>query len=325
MKAVLCTGFTGPEGLEIGEADEPVPATDEILFDVHAASVSYMDYLLISGGYQMRPETPFVPGTEAAGIVVEVGSAVTRFKPGDRVAWCGWTGGFGERAVGKEWRSAIVPDGAEFVPAATVIHNYGTAYYALVLRARLKAGETVFVTGASGGVGLACVDVAHHLGARVIAGVSSDEKAEFVREHGADEAINYGTGDLRSSIKSLTDGRGVDVCVENIGGATFETMARLMAWGGRLMPIGFTSGEIPKVAMNLPLLKNYSIVGVFMGAWSEKFKEESAQCNETIMAWLAEGHINPYVDRVLPLEGVAQAMAAIAERTVRGRTVLTLK
>lgn len=325
MKAVLCTDFVGPEGLEIGEADEPVPAADEILFDVHAASVSYMDYLIISGGYQMRPETPFVPGTEAAGIVADVGSAVTRFKPGDRVAWCGWTGGFGERAVGKEWRSAILPDEVEFAPASTVIHNYGTAYYALVLRAQLKAGETIFVTGASGGVGLACVDVARHLGARVIAGVSSDEKAAFVRERGADETINYGGSDLRASIKSLTDGRGVDVCVENIGGETFETMARLMAWGGRLMPIGFTGGQIPKVAMNLPLLKNYSIVGVFMGAWSEQFKEQSIQCSATLMDWLAQGHINPYVDRVLPLERVKEAMTAIAERTVRGRTVLALR
>lgn len=325
MKAVLCTDFIGPKGLEVGEAEEPVPADDEVLFDVHAASVSYMDYLMISGGYQMRPDTPFVPGTEAAGIVTRVGDSVTRFKPGDRIAWCGWTGGFGERAVGKEWRCALIPDGADFAPASTVIHNYGTAYYALVLRAGLKAGETVFVTGASGGVGLACLDVARHLGARVIAGVSSDAKAEFVRAHGAAEAINYGSADLRDSIKGLTDGRGVDVCVENIGGATFEAMARLMAWGGRLMPIGFTSGDIPKVAMNLPLLKNYSIVGVFMGAWFEQFKEESAQCTATLMQWLAAGHITPFVDQVLPLERVDEAMTAIAERTVRGRNVLALR
>ncbi|HUT47940.1 MAG TPA: NADPH:quinone oxidoreductase family protein [Alphaproteobacteria bacterium] len=325
MKAVLCTDFIGTEGLEIAEIDAPVPEPEEILVDVHAASVSFMDYLMVSGGYQMRPELPYVPGTESAGVVVAVGDKVTQFKPGDRVACCDWIGGFAERMTSKEWKAVKLPDGVEFAAASTILHNYTTAYYALIERARLKAGETLLVTGASGGVGLAVVDVGRKLGARVIAAVGGADKAAFVRDYGAAETIDYAAEDLRDRVKELTDGAGVDVCFENLGGATFQTMARLMNWGGRLMPIGFASGAIPDVPMNLPLLKNYSIVGVFTGAWTERFREESRRANETIMEWLRAGEIRPHIDRELPLERVAEAMQAIADRTVRGRIVLKVR
>jgi NADPH:quinone reductase len=254
MKAVLCSTFTGPDDLRVGEIEEPKPADDEILIDVHAASVSFMDHLLVSGLYQMRPSTPFAPGTEAAGIVVTVGEKITRFQPGDRVACGNWTGGYAERMVAKEWKSVRLPAGVAFETAATVWHNYGTAYYALVDSARARHGETVFITGAAGGVGLAAVDLARHLGLCVIAGVGSDDKADLVRRYGACDVINYRRENLRERIKSITGGEGVDICFDNVGGTIFEQMARLMKWGGRLMPIGFTSGQIPSVPMNLPLL-----------------------------------------------------------------------
>ncbi|MFT3803249.1 MAG: NADPH:quinone oxidoreductase family protein [Burkholderiaceae bacterium] len=322
MKAVLCNALTGPEDLCIGEVEEPRPAPDEILIDVHAASVTFMDNLIISGLYQLRPPTPFVPGTEAAGVVVAVGDRVTKFRPGDRVACGSWTGSYAERMVAKESKSVLLPAGVTFETAATVWHNYGTAYYALTEGARAQPGETAFVTGAAGGVGLAAVDLARHLGLRVIAGVGSDDKKALPRRYGACDVINYRTEDLRDRIRSITDGEGVDIGFDNIGGTVFEQMTRLMRWGGRLMPVGFTSGRIPSVPMNLPLLKNYSIVGIFAGAWAEKFPEQVARMNDTLTQWLADGKIRPHIDRVLPLERIKEAMRAVADRTVQGRIVL---
>jgi NADPH:quinone reductase len=322
---VLCNAFTGAEDLHVREINAPKPAGDEILIEVHAASVSFMDHLMVSGLYQMRPPTPFVPGTEAAGIVVAVGEKVTRFQPGDRVACGSWTGGYAERMVARESKSVRLPAGVAFETAATVWHNYGTAYYALAEGARAQRGETVFVTGAAGGVGLAAVDLARHLGLRVVAGVGSDDKAALVRDYGASDVINYRSEDLRARIKAITAGEGVDIFFDNVGGTIFEQMARLMKWGGRMMPIGFTSGQIPSVPMNLPLLKNYSIVGVFAGAWAEKFPEQAARMNDTLAQWLAEGKIRPHIDRVLPLEQVREAMRAVANRTVQGRIVLKIK
>jgi NADPH2:quinone reductase len=325
MKAVLCNSFTGPADLRLSEIAEPKPADDEILIDVHAASVSFMDQLLVSGLYQMRPPLPFVPGTEASGVVVAIGGRVTQFAPGDRVACSSWTGGYAERMIAKESKSVRLPDGVRFEAAATVLHNYGTAYYALVERARAQRGETVFITGAAGGVGLAAVDLGRHLGLRVVAGVGSDDKAALVRSYGASEVINYRSEDLRDRIKLVTSGQGIDIGFDTIGGAILEQMARLMNWGGRLMPIGFTSGAIPSIPMNLPLLKNYAIIGVFVGAWAEKFSAEAARMNDTLMQLLADGHIRPHLDRILPLEDAGEAMHAIANRTVQGRIVLKIR
>ncbi|WLB57278.1 zinc-binding dehydrogenase [Bradyrhizobium japonicum] len=194
-----------------------------------------------------------------------------------------------------------------------------------VERARAQRGETLFVTGAAGGVGLAAVDLGRHLGLRVVAGVGSDDKADLVRGYGASEVINYRSEDLRDRIKSITSGDGIDIGFDNVGGAIFEQMARSMKWGGRLMPIGFTGGEIPQIPMNLPLLKNYAIIGVFVGAWAEKFSAEAARMNDTLMQLLADGKIRPHIDRVLPLEEAGDAMRAIANRTVQGRIVLKIR
>jgi len=272
LRAVLCKGFDGTKALTVGEAPEPHPAPDEVLIDVHAASVSYMDYLMICGGYQMKPALPYVPGTDAAGVIVACGEKVERFRPGDRVTCENWFGGFAERMTAKASKTARLPDNIDFIVGSTLLHIYLTAWYALVDRARLQAGETVLVTGASGGVGLACVELAHLLGARVVAAVGGAAKVSIVREYGADEVIDYSREDVRDRVKAFTRGEGLDVCVENVGGSLFTTLARLMRWNGRLMPIGFAGGEVPSLPMNLPLLKNYSIVGVFTGAWTERFR-----------------------------------------------------
>jgi NADPH2:quinone reductase len=325
MRAVLCSDFDGIKALSVGEAAEPSPAADEVLIDVHAASVSYMDYLMICGGYQMRPPLPYVPGTDAAGVVVACGEKVRRFRPGDRVACENWFGGFAERMITKASKTAHLPANVDFIAGSTVLQVYLTAWYALVDRGRLQAGETVLVTGAAGGVGLACVELAHLLGARVIAAVGGAAKAAVVRGYGAEDVIDYSCEDLRERVKALTGGEGVDVCIENVGGTIFTTLARLMRWNGRLMPIGFAGGEVPSLAMNLPLLKNFSIVGVFTGAWTERFPDQSARAADTVMTWVGAGKLHPRIDRVLPLERAAEAMSAISERSVQGRIVLQVR
>lgn len=325
MRAVLCNAFDGIEALSVGETQEPSPASDEVMIDVHAASVSYMDYLMTCGGYQMRPALPYVPGTDAAGIVVAVGENVERFRPGDRVACTSWYGGYAERMTAKASRTALLPANVDFVTGSTVLHCYRTAWYALVERAAVQSGETVLVTGAAGGVGLACVEVARLLGARVIGAVGSAAKAPVVRDYGAEAVIDYSSEDIRERVKALTNGEGIDVCVENVGGALFAAIARLMRFNGRLLPIGFTSGEIPTLPMNLPLLKNYSVVGLFAAAWSERFPARAMHVTDTVMSWISEGKLRPRVDRVLPLEQAAEAMRAIQDRSVQGRIVLQVR
>ena len=322
MKAMLCHAFDGPDALELGEAPAPVPAADEVLIAVDSAAVNFMDLLMTQGGYQLRPDLPYVPGTDAAGTVVEVGAGVTEYSPGDRVVGTGWYGAFAERMAVKQWRCTGVPEEVDLKTASTVAQGYLTAWYSLVEQAGLQPGETLFVTGAAGGVGLATVDVGRMLGARVIAGIGDDAKADIVRRYGASEVINLRTEDLRSRIKELTDGNGVDVCFEMLGGETFLTMGRLMAWNGRLMPIGFVAGEIPALPMNLPLLKNYAVVGAFVGAWNDRCPEESAAAQQKVVDLVAEGRLTPHVDRVLPLAEAAEAMRLVADREVQGRVVL---
>jgi NADPH2:quinone reductase len=325
MRAVLCTAFEGIKSLTIGETSAPCPKSDEVLIDVYAASVSYMDYLMVSGGYQMRPNLPYVPGTDAAGLVVAVGSQVDRFRPGDRVTCEGWYGGFAEQMSAKASRTGRLPDNVDFSVGSTVLHIYMTAYYSLAHRARVEPGETVLVTGASGGVGLACVELARLLGARVIGAVGSAAKASIVRDYGAEAIIDYSKEDVRDRVKALTSGEGIDVCIDNVGGGLFGMLARLMRWNGRLLPIGFAGGEVPSLPMNLPLLKNFSIVGVFTGAWADRFPDQSSRATEKLLQWVSEGKLRPHIDRVLPLEHAAEAMGAIANRSVAGRIVLTVR
>ena len=217
MRAVFCNAFDGVKALTFDEAPEPSPRPNEVLVEVHAASVSYMDYLMACGA-TMRPQLPYVPGTDAAGIVVAVGDDVDRFRPGDRVACEGWHGAFAERMAVKASRTALLPDSVDFIAGSTLLHMYLTAYYALVIRAQVKPGETVLVTGAAGGVGMACVEMARLLNTRIIAAVGSPAKADVVRDRGA-EVIDYSTEDVRDRVKALTGGEGVDVCIDNVGGS----------------------------------------------------------------------------------------------------------
>lgn len=325
MQAVICRSFDGPEALEIGSFADPAPGRGEILVEVHAAAVSFMDALMVSGRYQLRPATPFVPGSDAVGVVADVGPDVTRFRRGDRVACTRYVGAHAELMVVGEREAVHIPDGVPFEQAATLLYAYGTAYYALVDRARLRAGESLFVTGAAGGVGLAVVDLGRHLGARVIAGIGADEKAALVRDYGAAETINYTGERLRDRIMAITSGKGVDVCLDMVGGEVFDQMTRLMAWDGRLLPIGFTSGAIPSVPMNLPLLKNYSIVGVFYGASMQHDPKRTGAMFETIMRLVADGELRGCAQQVMPLGEVRAAMRAIADRSVQGRIVLKLR
>ncbi|MGI3169378.1 NADPH:quinone oxidoreductase family protein [Pseudooceanicola sp. C21-150M6] len=322
MKAVMCTAFDGPEALRIGTLPDPEPASDEVLVEVQAASVSFMDLLMISGGYQLRPDLPYVPGTDAAGVARAVGADVAHIRPGDRVIGTGWHGAYAERMVVKGWRCNRLPEGVDMVDGSTVAHTYATAHYALKLRAGLQAGEWLLVTGAAGGVGLAAVDMGRMMGARVIACVSRAEKAGIVRDYGAAEVIVLEEDNLRDRVKEITGGRGVDVCFEMLGGETFLTLARVMAWNGRLMPIGFAGGEIPKLPMNLPLLKNYSVVGVFIGAWNDHDPGPANRAVDDVLAEIAAGRLTPKVDRVLPLEDARRAMELVQDRAVQGRVVL---
>ena len=325
MRAILCDSFAGVEALRLGEIEGPRVAAGHILVDVHAASVSFMDCLMVAGKYQMRPPTPFVPGTDAAGIVSAVGDGVTRFKPGDRVACGGWVGAYAEQLTAPENWAARLPPSVDFVTGSSVRHCYGTAYYGLVVCAKLQPGETVFVTGAAGGVGLAVVDLARHLGARVIAGVGSSDKAAIVRTHGASDVVEYAHEDVRDRIKAITGGRGVDVFFDVLGGDVFTTMTRLMNWGGRMLPVGFASGAIPSVPMNLPLLKNYSIVGVYWGAWSERHPQASVAADEQLFDWVARGKLTPHVGAVLPMDQFRTAMELVQERKAQGRVVLRIR
>ncbi|MEL6683809.1 MAG: NADPH:quinone oxidoreductase family protein [Pseudomonadota bacterium] len=324
MRAILCTRFGGADALTIGEAPEPIPEADEVLIDVRAAAVSFMDKLMTEGSYQLKPDLPYVPGTDAAGIVREVGRDVTGFAPGDRVVGQMWYGSYAERAVTKHWKCTKVPDGVDFTAASTVLHNYMTAYHALIHRCALQPKETLLVTGATGGVGLATVDMGAMLGARVIAGTGDISKEELLKEAGAEAVVNTRDGDLRTQIKTLTGGQGLDVCFELIGGDTFQQLARSMRWGGRIAPIGFVSGEIPHLPMNLPLLKGFSVVGVFEGAWAEKFPKEASETADKIMRWIADGHLHPRIDRVVPLDQAADALRALGDRRVIGRIVLEI-
>lgn len=325
MKAILCTAFGTEGNLRFGVVPDLAPGPRDIVVDVHAAAVGFMDLLMAQGKYQMKPDLPYVPGTDAAGVVRAVGSEVTRFRIGDRVACGGWYGAWAEQMLAEEDSASVLPAGVDFATGAAFRYAYGTAHYALVTMARLQPGEVLFVSGAAGGVGLAAVDLGRHLGARVIAGVSTREKAVTAREYGAADTVVYGEEDLRDRLRELTGGRGIDVCIDNVGGRIFDTMSRLMNWGGRLLPIGFTSGEIPSLPANLPLLKNYAVQGAFWGAWAQRFPRESAAADEKLLRLIARGELRPCVSRLLPWEDHALALAALAARQAQGRIVLQVR
>ena len=322
MRAVICRSFDGIDALKWGEFADPVPGPGQVLVDVHAAALSFMDTLMVAGRYQMKPALPFVPGSDAAGVVLAVGDGVHSVGVGDRVACSHWHGGMAERMVVPEWGVVKLPDNVGFEIGSTVRYAYGTAHYALETRAQLRPGETVFVSGAAGGVGMAAVDLARRIGATVIAGTSMATKGEVARQQGATHAINYSCEPVRDRLLELTQGRGVDVFFDNVGGSLFSTVSRVMAWGGRILPIGFTSGEVPSLAMNLPLLKNYSVVGCYWGAWLEREPHSSRAAHEQLFAAVAQGTLRPQVSDVLPMASFADGLQRLARRQATSRIVL---
>ena len=322
MKAVLCRKFCPPDELELVDLPEPKAAPGEAVVRIKAAALNFFDTLIIAGKYQHKPPFPFSPAAEFSGIVESVGPGVTDVAPGDRVmANTGW--GAAREAVAVPANILVkVPDGLDFDRAAGLTVTYGTTLYALRIRAGLKPGETLVVLGASGGTGLATVEIGKVMGARVIACASSDEKLEFARRHGAVETVNYASEDLRAALKRFGGEHGIDVVYDPVGGPYAEPAVRSMAWDGRYLVIGFAAGEIPKLPLNLVLLKNCDIRGVAWGAWVARAPQLQRELMRDIVMWAAQGKISAHVHATYPLANIAAALKAIADRKVMGKIVL---
>ena len=322
MKAVLCTSYGPPDSLVVEDIASPVAGPGEAVITVKAASVNFPDVLIIENKYQLKPPLPFSPGSELAGIVKAVGDGVTHVKAGDRVMAITGYGAFAEEVKVDGKRLLPIPPAMDFTTAAAFGLTYGTSEHALVDRGALKAGETLLVLGAAGGVGLAAIEIGKILGARVIACASTDDKLAVCRAHGADETINYATEDLRERIKALTGGTGPDVVYDPVGGAYTEMALRSIAWRGRLLVVGFAAGDIPKIPLNLTLLKGCSIVGVFWGDWARREPTHFAEAMARLAGWHADGRLKPHVSETFPLERAADALKLMAARKVTGKVVL---
>ena len=324
MKAVVCKAWGPPESLVVEDRAPLEAAPGMVVVSVKAANVKFSDTLIIANKYQTKPELPFVPGGEVAGVVKAVGAGVTDWKVGDRVSAQSASGGYAEEVSVEADRLQAVPDGCDYASAAGLTSTYGTSYYALTDRGQLKAGETLLVLGASGGVGLAAVEIGKALGAKVIACASSAEKLAVCQEHGADETINYNTEDMRARVKAITKGKGLDVVYDPVGGDYSELALRDMAWGGRFLVIGFAAGPIPKISLNLALIKGCSIVGVWMGAMTKRDPAQRLIISREMWQLYADGKIKPHVWGSYPLAKAADALNAIGGRQVAGKVVLTM-
>ena len=323
MKAVLCTQFGGPETLELADIESPVAGPGEVVVAVRAAGLNFFDTLIIQNKYQFKPDLPFSPGAEIAGEVMSLGDGVEGIQVGDRVmAYSVWGGVRAEIAISQDAVIAM-PDGLDFVTAAGLIVTYGTSLHALQDRADLQPGETLAVLGASGGVGQAAVEIGKAMGARVIACASSDDKLEFCRTLGADEMLNYTNEDLKTRLKELTDGKGVDVIYDPVGADLAEPALRAIGWKGRFLVVGFAGGGIPKIPLNLALLKGCQIVGVFWGDHLVREPDRHRANMAQLLDWVVEGKIKPHIHKVYPLEETADALLAIARREVRGKVIVT--
>ncbi len=323
MKAVVCRRHGPPETLAIEELPSPTPGPGEVVVRMKAASLNFPDVLIIQDKYQLKPPLPFSPGSELAGVIERVGEGVRGVKAGDRVLAVTGYGAFAEEVKVEASRLVPIPEGMDFTTGAAFLLTYGTCDHGLRDRGRLAPGETLLVLGAAGGVGIAAIEVGKALGARVIACASSGEKLAVCRQHGADATIDYAHEDLRDRIKQLTDGKGVDVVLDPVGGPTTELALRSTAWRGRLLVVGFAAGEIPRIPLNLTLLKGCSISGVFWGDFARRepaaFRESVAQLGR----WYALGKLRPHVSATLPLEQAKDALERMASRSVVGKLVLT--
>lgn len=322
MRAIHCEKLGGPEDLVLTEADDPQPAPGEVLIEVRAAGVNFPDTLIIAGRYQFQPPLPFSPGSEVAGVIAAVGEGVSALSVGDRVAASFLFGGFVERICVPAERVVRLPDGVSFEAGASFPMVYGTSLYALKDRARLQAGETLLVLGAAGGVGLAAVDIGRQMGARVIAAASTPEKLALCQKYGAEAVINYREEDLKKRVKALTNGRGADVIYDPVGGPASEQALRACAWEGRFLVVGFAAGAIPKIPLNLVLLKSCQMVGVFWGAFTMRDPAANAQNTRHILEQMATGGFTPHIHARYSLDEAARALQDITARRVMGKIVL---
>ncbi|PYE22580.1 NADPH:quinone reductase-like Zn-dependent oxidoreductase [Paraburkholderia silvatlantica] len=321
MRAIRCNQYGPPDSLTLEDSPDLVPGPGQVVIDVKAAAVNFPDVLIIENKYQMKPPLPFTPGAELAGVVRAAGEGV-KLAPGMRVVAYVGTGAFAEQALADASACVALPEGADFATAAAFTLAYGTSHHAVVDRAALRAGETMLVLGAAGGVGLAAVEIGKVLGARVIAAASSEEKLEVCRRFGADATINYSTEDLRERIKALTDGNGPDVIYDPVGGEYAEPAFRSIGWRGRYLVVGFANGEIPRLPLNLALLKGASLVGVFWGDFARREPQRNAAAFAQMMGWIGEGKLKPYVSKRYRLADTAQALKDMASRKVTGKIVI---
>jgi len=324
MKAVVCKQFGPPDALVLEDLPSPRAGPGEVVVQVKAASVNFPDVLIIQNKYQFKPPLPFSPGSELAGVVKEVGGGVQNVRPGDKVIAFTTYGAFAEEVKTEASRLVSLPEAMTFETGAAFLLTYGTTDHALRDRGALKAGETLLVLGASGGVGLAAIQIGKALGARVIACASSEDKLAVCRDHGADATINYGSEDLRERVKALTEGRGADVVYDPVGGPYSEPAFRSIAWRGRHLVVGFAAGEIPKLPLNLALLKGAAVVGVFWGDFARREGKRFADSVRQLAQWYREGRLKPHVSQTFPLERAAEALKLMAARQVKGKLVLTV-
>jgi NADPH2:quinone reductase len=322
VKAILCERFGTPDELVLADIADPVPGPGQVVAKVEAVGLNFFDTLIIAGKYQTKPAFPFSPGGEFAGVVETAGPGVSGFVPGDRVMGYTNFNALRERTAVAADNIVKIPAKLDFDRAAALTITYGTAYYALQYRAGLRSGETLAVLGASGGVGLAALEVGRIMAARVIACASSDDKLKFARVHGADETINYEAENLREALKRLGDEHGVDVVFDPVGGDYSEAALRSLAWGGRHLVVGFAAGSIPKIALNLVLLKSCSVIGVFWGAWVRHETEQYKQTLRELAAWCAEGKLSCHIQQVFPLAQTPAALHALANRAVMGKLIV---
>jgi NADPH2:quinone reductase len=322
MKAVVCQAWGLPDTLTVQELPDPQAAAGQVVIDVKAASVNFPDVLIVQGKYQFKPELPFIPGSEVAGVIRSVADDVTTFKAGDKVIAFTSTGGFGQQLVAPVPALMPMPPGMDFDTAAAITLTYGTSHHAVVDRAALKAGETMLILGAAGGVGLAAIEIGKALGARIIACASTAEKLAVCKQHGADVLINYSSQDLREAIKAATGGKGPDVIYDPVGGEYAEPAFRSIAWRGRYLVVGFANGEIPKLPLNLTLLKGASLIGVFWGEFAKREPKANLAGMRQLMEWLQEGKIRPHISGRYKLEETAQALNDMAARKVTGKVVI---
>lgn len=322
MKAVICREFAPRAELKIEDVSEPKAGKGQVVIRTEACGINFFDGLMVEGKYQTKPELPFTPGSEAAGIIISVGEGVGRLTVGMRVLAFAGIGGYGEQVAVDASKVFPIPAEMSFVEAAGFLITYATSHHALKDRAQIKPGETLLVLGAAGGVGLTAVELGKQMGARVIAAASSDEKLALCREYGADETINYAKEDLRQRIKDLTNGQGVDVVYDPVGGSMTETAVRGLALNGRLLVIGFAAGDIPKIALNLLLLKQSALIGVFWGAFARAVPEKNAANIAELMDWFAKGKLTPHISAEYPLDRFAEALDVVMERAVKGKVVL---